>query len=381
MALTVVDTNNKLIKFTKEINREFVRENLFSPYMSADMNAIIRVRNELKSGGDVMNIPFVKRLKGAGVGGGTLVGFEEKIDNYGMRLKVDWARNAVVTTNQENQKDSADVFGEAKPLLSDWGKSRQRDDIIKALMAFPTETLPAADVTVNGTLYAAAEAGQTAAATAWMTANTDRVQYGAARTNTKATHILSLAELDITADKFTAANLSLLKRVALNADPHIRPYKTRDGYEYYVCFAGTNSFRDLKLDLQTVNKDARPREGNGVDKNPLFQDGDQIYDGVIVRQVPEISQFVTSSWTGLTTAGTTSNRVEPVFLCGQQAVALGWGQMARPTFRKEDDYDFIQGVGIDMCFGVVKMYSKHPMTGSNLVQSGVVTGFYSSAAD
>ena len=29
MALTTVDTNNKLIRFTKDINREFVRENLF----------------------------------------------------------------------------------------------------------------------------------------------------------------------------------------------------------------------------------------------------------------------------------------------------------------------------------------------------------------
>jgi len=150
MALTTVDTNNKLIRFTKEINREYVRENLFSPYMGEDMNSIIRIRNEPKQGGEVMNIPFVKRLKGAGVGSGTLVGFEEKIDNYGMRLKVDWARNAVVTNNAEEQRDSADIFGEAKPLLSDWGKSRQRDDIIKALMALPTKTLPAADVPSMG---------------------------------------------------------------------------------------------------------------------------------------------------------------------------------------------------------------------------------------
>jgi hypothetical protein len=376
---TTIETNNKLIRFTKEINREFVRENLFSPYMSTDMNAIIRVRNELKSGGEVMNIPFVKRLKNVGVGSGPLVGFEEKIDNYGMRFKVDWARNAVVVTNAEKQKDSADIFGEAKPLLSEWGKSRQRDDIIKALMAFPTTTLPAADITVNGTLYAAAEAGQATAANAWLVANADRVQYGALRVNgVSGVHATGLATLDITNDKFTAANLSLLKRVALNADPHIRPYKTKDGYEYYVVFCGTNTFRDLKLDLQTVNKDARPRS----ESNVIFQDGDQIYDGVIVRQVPEISNFVSSSWTGLTTAGTTSNRTEPVFLCGQQAVALGWGQMARPTFRKEDDYDFIQGTGIDMCFGVVKMYSFHTgAPGNSLVQSGVVTGFYSSSAD
>jgi len=378
MALTTVQANNKLIQFTKEINREFVRANLFSPYMSEDMNAIIRIKNELKSGGEVMNIPFVKRLKAAGVGSGTLVGAEELIDNYGLRVKVDWARNAVVTNKAEKQRDSADLFGEAQPLLSDWGKSRQRDDLIKALMALPTETLPAADITVNGLLYEAATAGQR---DAWQTANADRIQYGALRTNTKATHALSLAELDVTNDKLTAANLSLLKRVALNADPHIKPYKTRDGYEYYVAFTGTNTFRDLKLDLQTVNKDARPREGDGVSKNPLFQDGDQIYDGVIVRQIPEISNFVTTTWTTLTTAGTTSNRCEPVFLCGQQAAAMCWGQMARPTFRKEDDYQFIQGVGVDMCYGTAKMFTKHPASGSNLVQSGVVTGFYASATD
>ena len=381
MALTTIQANNKLIQFTKDINREFVRENLFSPYMSTDMNAIIRVKNELKSGGEVMNIPYVKRLKSAGVGAGTLVGAEELIDNYGLRVKVDWARNAVVTNRAEKQRDSADLFAQAKPLLSDWGKSRQRDDIIRALMAFPTETLPAADVTVNGTLYAAAEAGQATAANAWMLANSDRILYGNAKANLSTTHVLSLANVDITNDKLTAANLSLLKRVAINADPHIRPYKTRDGYEYYVCFTGTNTFRDLKLDLQTVNKDARPRENDGVNKNPIFQDGDQIYDGVIVRQVPEISSFVTTAWTGLTTAGATSNRVEPVFLCGQQAVAFCWGQMARPTFRKEDDYEFISGVGVDMCFGTVKCFTKHPSTGSNLVQAGVVTGFFSSATD
>jgi hypothetical protein len=326
----------------------------------------------------VVNIPFVKRLKGAGVGQGTLVGFEEKIDNYGMRAKVDWKRNAVVTNNAEEQKDSADIFGEAKPLLSDWGKSEQRDDIIEALMALPTETLPAADQTVNGLLYNVATAGQR---DTWQTANADRIQYGALRANTKATHALSLAELDITNDKLTAANISLLKRVAMNADPHIRPFKTRDGYEYFVAFAGTNTFRDLKLDLLPYNKDSRPREGNGMDKNPLFQDGDLIFDGIIIRQVPEISGFVTSTWTNLLTAGTTSNRVEPVFLCGQQAAAIVWGRMAKPTFRKEDDYQFLTGVGIEMCYGTVKMYSKHPMTGSNLVQSGVVQGFYASAAD
>jgi len=376
MAVTVIEANNKLIRFTREINREFVRENMFSPYMSEDLNAIIRLRNELKAGGEIMNIPLVSRLTAAAVGSGTLVGNEEKIDNYGMRLRLDWARNAVVTNKAESQKDSADIFGEAKPLLTDWGKELQRDEIIAAMMALPTETLPGTDVRVNGIQYDLATPAQR---TTWNTDNSDRIVYGASIANYNSNHVTALATLDTTADKFTATNLSLLKRAAMGASPKIRPYKTADGYEYFVAFAGLAAFRDLKISLETINKDARPRENGGVAKNPLFQDGDQIYDGVIVRVVPEISNFVTSVWTNLLTAGTTSNRVEPVFLCGQQAVAMGWGQMAKPTFRKEDDYGFVTGTGIEMAYGVGKMFKKHPMDGTALKQWGVATGFFANS--
>lgn len=380
MAVTVIDSNNKLIQFTRQINREFVRENMFSPYMSEDLTAIIRLRNELKAGGEDMNIPLVTRLTGAGVATGTLVGNEEKIDNYGMRLRIEWARHAVVTNKAESQKDSADIFGEAKPLLSDWGKELQRDELIAAFMALPTETLPTSSggVRVNGIQYDLATAAQR---NTWQTDNSDRIVYGAVTTNLVAgNHASSLANLDTTADKFTATNLALAKRYAMLANPRIRPYKTEDGYEYYVAFAGTNSFRDLKVSLETINKDARPREQAGL-KNPIFQDGDQIYDGVIIRQVPEISNFVTNVWTSLLTAGAATNRIEPVFICGQQAAVMGWGQMAKPTFRKEDDYGFVTGTGIEMAYGVGKMFKKHPNTGTALKQWGVVTGFYASSAD
>lgn len=381
MAVTTVQSNNKLVKFTQEIAKEWVRENLFSPYMGEDINSIIRRRFELKNGGEQMNVPMVTRLTGAGVGSGTLVGNEEKIDNYGMRVWLDWARHAVLTNKAEQQKDSADIFGEAKPLLADWAKELQRDELIAALMALPSESSQsnlgsAAGARVNGILYDEATAAQR---NTWNAANSDRVLYGATVSNYNATHATALGNVDATSDKFTATNLATLKRVALNASPKIRPYKTRDGYEYYVCFAGTNPFRDLKASLETVNKDARPREGNGVEKNPLFQDGDQIYDGVIVRQVPEISAFVTNVWTTLKTAGDTSSRVEPVFLCGQQAAVMAIGQMPKPTFRKEDDYGFVTGTGIEMAYAVSKMFKKHPNTGSNLVQWGMATGFFSAA--
>src|SRR6188768_436483 len=96
MAVTDIQPNNKLIKFTQAINREWVRENMFSPYMSDDVNAIIRRRMELKSGGEVMNIPLVTRLQGLGVSTGPLVGNEDKIDDYGYRIWLEWCRNAVV---------------------------------------------------------------------------------------------------------------------------------------------------------------------------------------------------------------------------------------------------------------------------------------------
>lgn len=381
MALTAVQSNNKLIQFTKEINREFVRENLFSPYMGSSLNSIIRVRQELKAGGEQMNIPFVTRLTNQAIGVGTLVGNEENIDNYGMRVWLDWARNAVKTNAAEMQKDSADIFGEAKPLLSDWGKELQRDEIIAALHALPSESAPANLGTangqrVNGILYSSATATQR---NTWATDNSDRVLY-ALTANYSGVHATDLAKIT-TANTLAGSSISLMKRIAMNASPAIRPFKTKDGYEWYVVFAGSNTFRDLKTNLQSVQQYAMPRS----EQNIIWQDGDQIYDGCIVRQVPEISGMVTDVWTDLKTAGATSGRVEPVFLCGQQAAAMCWGQMAKPTFLKEDDYGFVTGTGIQMAYGVAKMFKKHPhpesTAATKLVQWGVVTGYFSGPGD
>jgi len=392
MALTTIQTGNKLVRYTQELNREYVRGNLFSPYMGEEVNAIIRIRNDLKQGGDTINLPIVRRLRNAAIGSGTLVGSEEQIDNYGQRVKVDWARNAVVTNAAEMQKDSADVFGVAKPLLADWGKELQRDEIIQALLALNVDaTLPAADVRINGILYDAATTGQR---DTWHTNNNDRTLYGGTVSRSAlGTHAGALVVIaNATADQMTGKNLSLLKRRAMLADPKIRPFTLDNGYEYFVAFMGTNPFRDLKNDLNYTatsgggpNLLARPRENSSgigdAPNNPLFQDGDQIYDGVIARQIPEISSMVTNKWTTLLTAGASGARVEPVFLCGQQAATLCWGQMAKPTFRKEDDYGFITGVGVQMCYGVSKIFFRSNVSGTKDIQFGMVTGFFASAAD
>jgi hypothetical protein len=400
MAVTTIQSNNKLIKFTREINREFVRKNLFKPYMGEGLDAIIRIANDMKQGGEQMNIPLVTKLTGTGKSTGTLAGAEEIINNYGMRAWLDWLRHAVVTTKAESQKDSADIFGEAKPLLADFIAERQRDELIQALMALPSESAPANLGTdegqrINGILFDQATAAQR---NTWVSDNVDRLLFGNAISNhvngstiATATSALSV----IGSVKLTATTVQMLKRRALLCSPKIRPYKTEDGYEYYVLFAGTYAFRDAKTDstIFQANRDSRPREGKSMDNNPIFQDGDLVYDGVIIRQVPEISTFTTNTWTTLATASV-SGRVEPVFLCGQQAATIAFGQMAKPTFRKEDDYGFINGTGIEMAYGVIKNFKKHPMYVTNnstgaqtltnasaLVQWGMVTGFFFASID
>lgn len=380
MALTTIQTNNKLIKFTQGINREYVRENLFSPYMGADITAIIRIRQELKAGGERMNIPMVAALNSAGVATGTLIGNEEAIDSYGMRMTVDWARNAVKTNKAEKQKDSAAIFDVARPLLSDWGKSLQRDEIIKAFFALPTESDPAglgssAGQRVNGILFDDATAAQR---NTWVTDNSDRVLFGAANSNYSSTFATATATLDTTADKFTYTNLDLLKRIAkTKANPKIRPWKLTDGREYFVAFAGTNCFRDLKASLLAIDEAVRPREGDGMKKNPIYQDGDLMYNGVIVREVPEIDTLLPTYYTTAGASGTT--QIAPVWLCGQSAMAIAWGQMAKPTQLDQTDYGFNQGVGVEMCYGVGKMFKK--TTGGALKEWGVATGFFTSVAD
>jgi hypothetical protein len=42
MASTTVQQNNKLIVFRRQICREYIRENLFSPYMGSAVTSIIR---------------------------------------------------------------------------------------------------------------------------------------------------------------------------------------------------------------------------------------------------------------------------------------------------------------------------------------------------
>lgn len=405
MAVTSIATNNQAITFRSKAILNYVRNNLFSPYMGSGFNSIIVKYADLTKSlsGDQLNVPFISPLVGQGVGATTLVGNEEAIDNAGRRVWIDWARNGVALTKQDKKKASFTIDQEKVPLLRDWGKNLVRDELIYSMFSVPLNAVPPSQggkpgQRVNGQVFfappsngaslwvppAAAIATSTQRNT-WHTDNSDRVQYGSVDTNYVAGNMSSsLSNLSASTDRMSASigsqmrDKARLPRPLVTSQPpgnKISPYKTEDEREWYVCFLGQGAYRDLKKDTNIVNANlgARARENGAMKDNPVFQSGDLIYDGVIYREVPEISYICYMAGLG---AGGTVN-VEPVFLCGLSALCLANGELPQITDRAEDDYGFVDGRGFEALYGTAKMAktSNQYATATTLKDFDMVTGF------
>lgn len=354
MTTTTLATASQVSKWESQYFSEYVRDSGFKPYMGKSVNMPICVKYELTSGGKTVNLPLITRLSGAGVtGSSTLVGNEEALNNYNMPISVDWRRNAVEIKKPERHWTEMDLLRAAGDMLKVWSAEKLRDDIIAAFQS------------IDGVAYASATQGQR---DTWLGNNSDRVLFGAAKGNNASNdHSAALATVDATNDKLTAAAVTLMKRMAKTADAHIRPvrHSAAQGREHFILFAGSLPFRDLKEDsaIQQANREARPRD---VASNPIFQDGDLVYDGVIIREIPEMPV--------LSGVGASSIDVGQVFFCGAQALGIAWGQEPKMTRKKEDDYDFAAGRGIEECLGVEKLVF-------NDKDHGVLTGHFAAVAD
>lgn len=398
MALTANHPNNELIKFRKDVAYDFLRSSRFDPYMGDDSTSVIVRMADLEADGKEIRVPLVTQLTGDGVGAGTLRGNEEQIDSYGMPLWADWARNAVANNRASNKESSFSVRSTARSLLRSWSKRIVRDDLVDALLSIPSSSIQAGRFNapgnrVNGIKWSAATAANK---NSWVTANVDRVVFGSAISNYSTTFATAVANVDSAADKMTAAVGSLAKDQAkqtgvdpnnpgvYNGRPKINPWMIEDlDQEWYICFLGSRAFRDLKADpvMYQANRDARSRENNPTKSNPIFTGGELVFDGIIYKEIPEITQRLL-----LKGVGAASIDVEPFFLCGQGAMAYATGQMPRPTQLEDGDYDFVTGMGIEAQYGVGKI-AKAPLsagaaaTVGTLVDWGMVTGFVSGVAN
>lgn len=379
MATTTTPSDLQEIRYRREYWREYVRESGFMPYMGNNPMATIHTCYEMTSGGKSLTIPLVSRLANQGVEGNTrLSGNEEQLGKHTHSITVQFTRHAVELSKQDEHYDASSAREAVRPLLKEWSMNKLRDRIIDGLCS---ATFSGAQNKVFTGISSALDSGRNTVASAaesntWVAAHQDRVMFGALASNYNATFATALANVDSTNDKLTASMIGVMKRLAKTCDPHIRPIRTNteDGREYYIMFAGSLPFRDLKNDSQIIAnmRDARAREGDGWNKNPLFQDGDLMHDGVIIREIPEIPV--------LSAVGASSINVGPVFLCGAQSVGVAWGQEPNFTMKKEDDYGFFTGVGIEELIGVNKIMRKHGVAGT-FKDHGIVTGFTAAVAD
>lgn len=360
---------------------EYIRDNRFKRYMGTSPSNVIQVKEDLsRKPGDRVTFAAARALSGGVTGNTVLEGNEAELDLRSLTVGVRPLRNAVVVTEWDEQKSAIDIREAARPGLKMWSQEQMREDVIYAFKSIPN----AAGVMTKYELTTAAERN------AYLVANADRILFGASKANgVSGVWATALATLDNTADKLSAATVSLAKRMAQSASPRITPTRTREeDEEWFVLFANPRSFRDFSLDpvIVQANRDARVR---GVETNPLFTGGSLVWDGVIVREIPEMDVAIPASTGRLPTnggiipgAGTAGIDVGFNFLCGAQALGAAWAQRLKSTTDVRD-YGFRHGVGVQEIRGIEKlMFGTSTTTDTgNLVQNGVVTLMTAAVAD
>lgn len=347
MAFTTVAAANTEEIWDRDFFTSYVRSNRFKRYMGTTANSVIQTKLDLtKRAGDGITLPLITELAGAGqTGNGLLEGNEEALGNYGHKIEVATRRHAVAVTDNDQQYTGIPLRDAAKEQLKLWAMKKLRTDIIRELHS------------ISGTAYGSAAE---AAKDAWLVANGNkRVMFGDGTVGGYTDHSADL--LLVTASmKLTKEVVSKAKARAETASPIIRPVTVGEDSETYVLFCGSGAFRDLKTDLATSLQNAQER-GDG---NPLWNDGDLMWDGVIIRKIQEIDT--------IGNVGATSARVEPYFLCGAQALGVAWAQTTKSTTDTRD-YGFVKGVGIHEMIGVEKLVY-------NGKDHGVFTGYVGALA-
>lgn len=357
MADTNAATGLRVQQWDDKFFVEYLTENRYSESMGADENAVIQLKEDItKKPGDSVTFALVNALDNDAVTGSQMLeGNEENLGTRSHRLYIDKRRNAIRIPEMEEVKSAIDLRNAGRGALKSWAMKDTERLITNALSS------------INGVNYASATETQK---DAWLVDNADRVLFGATISNGSSNdHSTALATLDNTADKLTTAAIDLMKEIAVTADPKITPIRVEatKGKRWYVLYANTRAFRDLKA--STAMQQAQREVSIQMENNRLFEGGDLLWNGVIVKEVPDIPFY---------SNGTIA--VAPVFFCGAQAVGLGWGKRWR-TITKDFDYGDKTGIAIEAIYGASKLtFGSGSGDTDDLKDNGVVTGWFAAVA-
>lgn len=353
MADTTVPTALQVEQWEDKFFTEYLHDGGFMPLMGKSENSVIQVKEQPgKGNGDKITIQLVNRLTNAAVTGtSTLEGNEEDMSQRSFSITVNKRRNAVRIPEMSEVQSAIDLREAARATLLDWAMEDTRDLVIEALGS------------LNGTKFVDRTA---AIGDAWLVDNLDRVVFGAgvgSGTDLSA----DLSQLDTTNDLFNTAALDLMILKAKTCSPKIRPMRDAgNGKRYYIAFANPYAFKNLR---DSMDNEYLSNTVVQMQASKLFEGGDLMWNGVIVKETDNIPIYE-----NLGASGTTE--VTPVYLLGAQAIAVAYANRWRSK-TEVFDYGDKYGVAIDGIYGVKKIqFGKGTSDTDDLVDHGVVTGFF-----
>jgi N4-gp56 family major capsid protein len=340
---------------------EYLTENRFAGEMGTDEGNIIQVKEDLsKKKGDRINFALVNKLtQAATTGRATMEGNEEDMASRSYEQTVDKRRNAVRVAEIDEQFSAIDLRDAAKFVLKEWSLKDTEKLIIQALASKNGVNFASASETVRDD---------------WLTDNADRTFFASGYAGTD--HSAGLTEQDLTNDKITAADLSAMKyKARVTANPKIRPIRSEaNGRHYYMVYLDPRLFRDLKQEASSPIIQAQREVSLEMENNRLFKGGDLLWDGMIIKEVPEIYDELGTALANLGDGGTVE--IGMAFLCGAQAVGTAYARRWR-TKTETFDYGDKNGVEISSIYGIGKMqFGTGAADRDDLKDHGLVTGYF-----
>lgn len=279
---------------------EFVGQLLMKHLMGSSVNAVIQVKEDLRSkAGDAITVNYKTKQQGGRVSGNAQgLGNEGKMNFYGQRITIDNERSLhkVVDIPMTKKRTTFPILGAAKDALNTFHAEALDDDIVDKLCDDSVGR-------VRG-----------------------RYLYGATDSNWNATHATALQAVDNAAAQLTSKMIGVAKRKAringVGVTEKIRPFRVKSGMKWeswFVLLGHTYAIRDL------VNNDAAfrnaqlllPPRGNA--NSILFSGSDfkGSWEGTLIYEydrMPLVDSTIQCAHN---------------ILAGAQALAVCWGQRAK----------------------------------------------------
>lgn len=370
-------------RWKQQYMMEWVGTFRYNKMMGDTGNDPIHYFSEVKSRGEYIKVPLLGALRKKGVFGNMVIeGREEKADEHIYNCKIEHWRNAVAVTEWDERRRPVELLPEVRPLLMTWSKTRLRDYVTDALFSTGLHTTIHAPLRVHDSTQVISgdpsptpvqAQATTTQLNAWLTANTDRIQFGGNDTVPVSGNFASSVAACTTAGDYpSATNLTKLKDRADTAhqSPNrygIEPVRIGDDDETgYVLLASLGYFNKLRqdTDIKEFNKALTQNSGSGGGmKNPYFASGDLMWDNIVIKRVPEMGEH-------RDIVNTTDKTFSRAILLGKQALALCLGDDTQ--FRPyERDAGNIKAVAIRESLGVGKV--QRELADGSKIDYGCVT--------